>query len=43
MSHLNFYSFARKLRPFISFRLHLSSCCPHYLSTLLTKLHALAV
>jgi len=29
MSQLNLYSFARKLRPSISFRLHLSWCCPH--------------
>jgi len=29
MSNLNLYSFARKLRPCISFRLDLNSWCPH--------------
>jgi len=29
MSHINLYSFARKLRPSISFRLHLGSCFSH--------------
>jgi len=43
MSYLNSYSFARKLSPCISFRLQFSSCCPHYLATLPTNLHALVV
>jgi len=41
MSQLHLYSFARKLRPCISFRLHLGSRCPQYMATLLIKLHTL--
>jgi len=41
MSDLNFNSFAWKLSPCTLSRLHLGSCCPQYMETLLIQLHGL--